>query len=118
MSSRISSIRDLEKRVGEEIAVSPWLEVTQERIDTFDQDVTLWVEHPIYTQEMDCLQKVPSVLKATQENAIWPWLFKPRWNWTPPEDELIVDPNKRVLARRFSRSFPTKIEPRPATAPV
>ena len=35
MSSRISSIRELESRVGQEIAVSPWLEVTQERIDTF-----------------------------------------------------------------------------------
>ena len=31
----MSSIRDLEARVGEEIAVSPWLKVTQERIDTF-----------------------------------------------------------------------------------
>ena len=31
----MSSIRELEKRVGEEVAVSPWLEVTQERIDTF-----------------------------------------------------------------------------------
>ena len=29
------SIRELEARVGEEIAVSPWLEITQERIDTF-----------------------------------------------------------------------------------
>ena len=29
------SIPELEQRVGEEIAVSPWLEVTQERIDTF-----------------------------------------------------------------------------------
>jgi acyl dehydratase len=28
-------IRDLESRVGEEVAVSPWLEVSQERIDTF-----------------------------------------------------------------------------------
>jgi acyl dehydratase len=32
-------IRDLEHRVGEEIAVSPWLEVTQERIDTFAKAV-------------------------------------------------------------------------------
>jgi len=31
----MSSIRELEKRVGEEIGVSPWLEVTQARIDTF-----------------------------------------------------------------------------------
>ena len=30
-----SSIRELEARVGEEIGVSPWLEVTQARIDTF-----------------------------------------------------------------------------------
>ncbi len=32
-------IRDLESRVGEEVAVSPWLEVTQERIDTFAKAV-------------------------------------------------------------------------------
>ena len=29
------SIRELKERVGEEIAVSPWVEVSQERIDTF-----------------------------------------------------------------------------------
>jgi acyl dehydratase len=31
----MSSIRELERRVGEEVGVSPWIEVTQERIDTF-----------------------------------------------------------------------------------
>jgi acyl dehydratase len=31
----LPSIRELEKRVGEEVAVSPWLDVSQERIDTF-----------------------------------------------------------------------------------
>jgi acyl dehydratase len=31
----MSSIRELEKRVGEEVGVSPWVDVTQERIDTF-----------------------------------------------------------------------------------
>jgi acyl dehydratase len=30
-----TSIRDLEARVGQEIGLSPWLQVTQERIDTF-----------------------------------------------------------------------------------
>jgi acyl dehydratase len=30
-----TSIRELEARVGEEVGVSPWVEVTQERIDTF-----------------------------------------------------------------------------------
>jgi len=31
----VSSIRELQSRVGEEVAISPWLEVSQERIDTF-----------------------------------------------------------------------------------
>ena len=31
----MSKIRDLESRVGEEVGVSPWIEITQERIDTF-----------------------------------------------------------------------------------
>ena len=29
------SIRELEQHVGKEVGVSPWLEITQERIDTF-----------------------------------------------------------------------------------
>jgi acyl dehydratase len=31
----LSSIRELEGRIGQEIGVSPWLEITQERVDTF-----------------------------------------------------------------------------------
>jgi acyl dehydratase len=31
----MASLKDLERRVGEEVGVSPWLEVSQERIDTF-----------------------------------------------------------------------------------
>jgi len=31
----VNSLRDLENRVGEQVGVSPWVEVTQERIDTF-----------------------------------------------------------------------------------
>jgi hypothetical protein len=37
----------------------------EERIATFDQDGTLWVEHPIYSQMMYCLDRVP-VLTAQQ----------------------------------------------------
>src|SRR5271166_5857227 len=36
----------------------------EERIATFDQDGTLWVEHPIYTQLVYCLDRVPAVVKA------------------------------------------------------
>src|SRR5262245_17583473 len=35
-----------------------------ERIATFDQDGTLWVEHPMYTQVLYCLERVPAVVKA------------------------------------------------------
>src|SRR5271157_5832893 len=35
-----------------------------ERIAAFDQDGTLWVEHPIYTQLVFCLDHVPDLVKA------------------------------------------------------
>jgi phosphoglycolate phosphatase-like HAD superfamily hydrolase len=39
----------------------------EERIATFDQDGTLWVEHPMYTQVLYCLERVPAVVKAKPE---------------------------------------------------
>jgi len=41
----------------------------EERIATFDQDGTLWVEHPLYTQVRFCLDRVPAVVKAKPELA-------------------------------------------------
>lgn len=35
MSKIVLSMQELEKRVGEEIATSPWVEMSQERIDRF-----------------------------------------------------------------------------------
>jgi phosphoglycolate phosphatase-like HAD superfamily hydrolase len=35
----------------------------EQRIATFDQDGTLWVEHPIYTQLVYCLEHVPAVVE-------------------------------------------------------
>jgi len=40
-----------------------------ERIATFDQDGTLWVEKPMYTQVIYCLERVPAVVKAKPELA-------------------------------------------------
>ena len=51
----------------------------EKRIATFDQDGTLWVEHPIYTQVVYCLQRVPAVVAT-----------KPELNY--------VDPFKTVLS--------------------
>jgi phosphoglycolate phosphatase-like HAD superfamily hydrolase len=41
----------------------------EERIATFDQDGTLWVEHPMYTQVLYCLDRVPTVVKQKPELA-------------------------------------------------
>jgi len=40
-----------------------------ERIATFDQDGTLWVEHPVYSQLIYCLDRVPALVKAKPELA-------------------------------------------------
>jgi phosphoglycolate phosphatase-like HAD superfamily hydrolase len=42
---------------------SPQFVPEAERIATFDQDGTLWVSHPIYSQVMYCLDRVPRVVK-------------------------------------------------------
>jgi phosphoglycolate phosphatase-like HAD superfamily hydrolase len=41
----------------------------EERIAAFDQDGTLWVEHPMYAQVIYCLDRVPAVVKAKPELA-------------------------------------------------
>jgi phosphoglycolate phosphatase-like HAD superfamily hydrolase len=43
---------------------SPKLVPPGERIATFDQDGTLWVEHPLYSQLVYCFDRVPDVVKA------------------------------------------------------
>jgi len=40
-----------------------------ERVATFDQDGTLWVERPIYAQVTYCLERVPSVVRLKPELA-------------------------------------------------
>ncbi len=46
---------------------SPKFVPPRERIATFDQDGTLWVEHPMYTQVVYCLERVPAVVDAKPE---------------------------------------------------
>jgi len=48
---------------------SPDYVAPEERIATFDQDGTLWVEQPGYSQLMYCLDRVPDVVKANPELA-------------------------------------------------
>jgi phosphoglycolate phosphatase-like HAD superfamily hydrolase len=46
---------------------SPKFVPPEERIATFDQDGTLWVEHPMYTQVMYSMDRVQAVVKAKPE---------------------------------------------------
>src|ERR1700726_290891 len=39
----------------------------EDRIAVFDQDGTLWVEHPMYTQVIYCLERVPAVVANKPE---------------------------------------------------
>jgi phosphoglycolate phosphatase-like HAD superfamily hydrolase len=43
---------------------SPKFVPLEERVATFDQDGTLWVEHPMYTQVMYCFDRVGALAKA------------------------------------------------------
>ena len=46
---------------------SPQFVPQAERIATFDQDGTLWVEHPMYSQVMYCLDRVGALVKEKPE---------------------------------------------------
>jgi phosphoglycolate phosphatase-like HAD superfamily hydrolase len=46
---------------------SPKFVRDEERIATFDQDGTLWVEHPMYTQVVYCLARVPALVAQKPE---------------------------------------------------
>jgi len=48
---------------------SPDFVPPEARIATFDQDGTLWVEHPMYTQVVYCLERVPALVRAKPELA-------------------------------------------------
>src|SRR6478609_9243037 len=46
---------------------SPSFVVPEDRVAVFDQDGTLWVEHPMYTQVIYCLDRVPDVVAKRPE---------------------------------------------------
>ena len=46
---------------------SPSYVFPEDRIAVFDQDGTLWVEQPIYTQVVYCLERVPAVAAKRPE---------------------------------------------------
>jgi phosphoglycolate phosphatase-like HAD superfamily hydrolase len=68
----------------------------EERIAAFDQDGTLWVEHPMYSQVVYCLERVAVVVKEKPELA----------NVEP--FKTVLSGNREAMAK-LSRSDLTKI---------
>ncbi|MDI7861900.1 haloacid dehalogenase-like hydrolase [Rhizobiaceae bacterium n13] len=48
-------------------SAKPTFVPSEERIATFDQDGTLWVEHPMYSQVIYCLDRVPALVAEKPE---------------------------------------------------
>src|ERR1700745_2311873 len=46
---------------------SPQFVPPEQRVATFDQDGTLWVEQPMYTQVIFCLERVPALVQQRPE---------------------------------------------------
>ena len=80
---------------------SPQFVPPAERIATFDQDGTLWVEHPMYSQVMYCLEQVPALVKAKPELAKRGTVQAPCWNCSGDRDamaKLTMEDLMKVLA--------------------
>ncbi|HTJ58284.1 MAG TPA: HAD family hydrolase [Devosiaceae bacterium] len=60
-----SAIQDFVKTTTDQ--GSPQFVPPENRVATFDQDGTLWVEHPIYSQVMFILDRVPAVVEKHPE---------------------------------------------------
>ena len=61
-------------------ASGPNFVAPKDRIATFDQDGTLWVEHPIYTQAMFALDRIQVLAPA-----------HPKWKQEPPFSVILSD---------------------------
>jgi phosphoglycolate phosphatase-like HAD superfamily hydrolase len=65
----------------------------EERIATFDQDGTLWVEHPIYSQVMYCLDRVPMIVGR-----------HPELKYVPPF-RTVMSGNQKEIAKLSKLDF-------------
>src|SRR6266700_2679614 len=97
---------------------SPNYVFPEDRIAVFDQDGTLWVEHPMYTQVVYCLERAPAVVakkpalkNVEQFNAeAKKWIETarhPRWN--RPYTELAYQPMLEVLRYLRDNAYKTYI---------
>jgi phosphoserine phosphatase len=72
---------------------SPSFVPSGQRVAEFDQDGTLWVEQPIYTQVVYCLDHVPALVKAKPELA------------TVEPFKTVLSGNRAALAKLSTRQM-------------
>jgi phosphoglycolate phosphatase-like HAD superfamily hydrolase len=72
---------------------SPSYVAPEDRIAVFDQDGTLWVEHPLYTQFVFCLDRVPAVVAQ-----------KPALKNTEPF-KTVLSGNREAIAKLSAQDF-------------
>jgi phosphoglycolate phosphatase-like HAD superfamily hydrolase len=72
---------------------SPTFVPPEARIATFDQDGTTWVEHPIYTQIVYCLEQVPALVKT-----------KPELKTVEPF-KTVLSGNREAMAKLSTKDF-------------
>src|SRR5262249_53707430 len=60
LERRAGEAGDLGFRAWNYRPIQPDYVAFEDRIAVFDQDGTLWVEHPMYTQVIYCLERVPA----------------------------------------------------------
>lgn len=73
-----------------------------ERIAVFDQDGTLWVEHPVYTQLVYCLDRVSAVVRKQPELARQEPFRTVLWGDRAAIAALTVDDLKAIAAATLS----------------
>ena len=76
-------------------STSPSFVPPEQRMATFDQDGTTWVEHPLYTQAMFALGRI--VALAPQH---------PEWKTTEPFQSVLTD-NKAAMAKFTTKDLET-----------
>jgi phosphoglycolate phosphatase-like HAD superfamily hydrolase len=72
---------------------SPSFVPAGQRVAEFDQDGTLWVEHPLYTQVVYCLDRVPALVRAKPELA------------TVEPFKTVLSGNRAALAKLSTRQM-------------
>src|SRR3954454_3466035 len=79
--SNLDSIRELQSRVGEEVAVSPWLEIDQQRIDSFAKAIEEFQWIHVYPTRAKSLAFGGIIAHSVLTLSLMPHLWEARFSF-------------------------------------